>query len=101
MARPEGEQPKTLQARVDSAPVLRQVQGKRIEADFTLSAMIGHFLTLATEALAQGKIREADYAELVRLSQEMMALLERIGERELLADAARKRARLRGARSPT
>ena len=74
-------------------PVVREVVTP-IQLDAILSGVLDRYMTIADQFLAQGKISKIDHDALVAAVAALKAILQRINEKELVAQVVADRAKI-------
>lgn len=67
-------------------PPAKEIAVKKIEIDLSMDALLDKFSLLTEKYLQQGKIKKADYDEILVQIGSLKKVLTKIGERELLAN---------------
>lgn len=78
----------TLWQNVKSRPVVRRAEAAPIQADLTLTGILNHYMTMASQQREWGKITQPDYNELELAVNALKAVLVQINDRDLVAAAA-------------
>ncbi|HVU46979.1 MAG TPA: hypothetical protein VHD85_12670 [Terracidiphilus sp.] len=78
----------TLWQRVKSQPVVQRAEATPIQADLSLTGILTHYMTMASQQREWGKISQQDYNELDAAVNTLKGVLVRINDHELIADAA-------------
>ena len=78
----------------EKQPPLLQAESQ-IRLDLSLSHMLDQCLVMADRFLAQGKINKSDHEALSAAIGNLKPILDRIGEKELIAQEIDSRAKLR------
>ena len=76
--------------------VMQPAAVQPIQLDLSLSQMLDRFMAMADRFLAQKKIKQADYDELVEAVARLRPILLRINEQDLLSREMSQRAKARG-----
>ena len=79
----------------EKQPAVLQAESQ-IRLDLSLSQMLDQYLVMADRFLAQGKIKKSDHEALSAAIGDLKPILDRIGEKELIAQEIGNRARVRG-----
>jgi hypothetical protein len=73
---------------VKERPLVRAAQPTPIQADLSLTGILNHYMAMAATHQSQGKISAQDYADLSAAVDALKAVLVRINDSALVADAA-------------
>jgi len=93
MAQLTSEEFEALWQNAQKEPVVREVV-KPIQLDATLSGVLDRYMTIADQFLAQGKISKIDHDALAAAVAALKAILQRINEKELIAQVVADRAKI-------
>jgi hypothetical protein len=93
MAQLSSEEFEALWQDAQKEQVVREVV-KPIQLDVTLSGVLDRYMTIADQFLAQGKISKIDHDALVAAVAALKAILQRINEKELVAQVVADRAKI-------
>ena len=93
MAQLTSEEFEALWQNAQKEPVVREVV-KPIQLDATLSGVLDRYMTIADQFLAQGKISKIDHDALAAAVAALKAILQRITEKELIAQVVADRAKI-------
>ncbi len=77
---------------VKNQPLLRRAQAAHIQADLSLTGILSHYMAMALEQRGQGKLSPQNYNDLEAAVNALKVVLARIGDSELVADAAAQNA---------
>ena len=74
-------------------PPLKQVEVKKIEVDLSLDTFLDRFTLFAEKSMQKGKIKKADYDELITQAENLKKVLKKINEKNLVAEEIAERAK--------
>jgi hypothetical protein len=77
---------------VKTRPLVRAAQVAPIAADLSLTGMLNHYMSMAGKHREQGKISQQDHDDLQTAVNSLKAVLARIHDSALVADAAAENA---------
>lgn len=73
---------------VKERPLVRVAQPAAIQADLSLTGILNQYMAMAATQQSQGKISAQDYSDLTTAVNALKAVLARINDSALVADAA-------------
>jgi len=82
----------TLWENVKERPMVRRALAAPIQADLSLTGILNQYMAMAATHRDQGKISPQDYADLNTAVDALKAVLVRINDSGLVADAAAQKA---------
>ena len=94
MAKLSPEEFEALWEECKKGPVVRESQVVHPHSEVSLSAILDQFLVMAASYLTEGKINKADHDALVAGIGGLKPVLERINEKELIAQEISNRAKM-------
>lgn len=77
---------------VKNQPRVRTAQAAPIQADLSLTGILNHYMAMAAQHRDQGKISQQDYADLNTAAEALKAVLARVNDSALVADAVTQNA---------
>jgi hypothetical protein len=77
---------------VKNRPLVRAAKAAPISADLSLTGILNHYMTMAGKHREQGKISQQDYDDLQTAVNNLKAVLARINDSAMVADAAAENA---------
>jgi|SRR5580692_2051443 hypothetical protein len=82
----------TLWQNVKTQPVVRRATGTPIQADLSLTGILNHYMAMAAPQREWGKLTQQDLNDLEAAMNALKAVLARIKDSELVAEAAARNA---------
>jgi len=77
---------------VKSKPMVQRAQAAPIQADLSLTGILTHYMAMAALQREWGKISQQDYNDLDAAANALKAVLVRIKDSDLVAEASRRNA---------
>jgi hypothetical protein len=81
-----------LWQKVKNVPLIRRAEARPVPADFSLSGLLDHYMNMAAQQQAAGKLTQPDYNDLQAAVNALKIVLARIKDSELVADAMARNA---------
>ncbi len=82
----------TLWQNVKSKPVVQRAQATPIQADLSLTGILTHYIAMAALQREWGRISQQDYNDLETTINALKAVLVRIKDSDLVAEASARNA---------